>query len=260
MAALVISHSSTATGSPKIAALDWNAPLSYTGELPVTNGGTGAANVSDARTNLGVLAKAGDTATGALTAPAFLCNDPAGTSGGGLGFSSYATAGSTQYNVIWAANNGFPISMYALHDPGVNARVTLRFNGTDDFAFFNGGQAAKTGGGSWTSICDARAKDGIEDWDAGLDVILALRVRQWRYKAQTGIDPTITYRGLVAQEAEEVAPTMVRKRKGAIGTLEFDDLRDVDPSDLPYILVNAVKSLSARLVAAEAEIKALKAR
>lgn len=54
MAALVIKHAATATGSPKLGASEWNADLSYTGELPVANGGTGAATGDEALFNLGL--------------------------------------------------------------------------------------------------------------------------------------------------------------------------------------------------------------
>lgn len=260
MGLLRIFRAFTATGSPKVGASEWNADLSYTGELPVANGGTGATNAADARTNLGVLAKAGDTATGVLVAPAFLSNDPYGASAGGIGFTTYAVSGALQYNVVWQANNGFPMALYAIHNPGINAYLAVRLNGVDTFVYYNDGTAAKVGGGAWVATSDARVKDDIEDWSDGLDVVLALRVRQWRYKAETGINPTITYRGLVAQEAEDVAPTLVRKRNGSFGELHFDDMRDVDPSDLPYILVNAIKTLHTRLAAAEEKIKALEAR
>lgn len=244
----------------RVAAANWNADLLYTGELPVANGGTGAATVADARANLGVLAKAGDTATGALVAPAFLCNDPYGAAGGGIGFTGYAVSGSTQFNIIWQANNGFPMSLYAIHNPGTNAYVSLRLNNIDTFVYYSSGAAAKVGGGAWVDTSDERAKDDIEDWDAGLETVLALRVRQWRFKPETGRDITVTYRGLVAQEAEKAAPTLVRQRNGSIGELHFSDLRELDPSDLPYILVNAIKTLHTRLAEAEDKIKALEAR
>lgn len=247
-------------GGPKVGQTAWNADLSYSGELPVANGGTGATTAGQALTNLGALSKGGDTASGTLVAPAFLCNDPYGTNGGGIGFTSYATSGALQYNVIWTANNGYPMSLYAIHNPGTNAYVALRLNGVDTFVYYNDGTAAKVGGGAWIATSDARVKDDIEDWNDGLEVALALRVRQWRYKPETGVNPHVTYRGLVGQEAEQVAPTMVRTREGSMGELHFDDMRQVDPSDLPFILLNCIHTLHARLVTAEEKIKALEAR
>lgn len=71
MAALVIKHAATATGSPKIGAPDWNANLQYSGEMPVTNGGTGATTGADALFNLGMpwikLLDWTPTAIGAIT-------------------------------------------------------------------------------------------------------------------------------------------------------------------------------------------------
>lgn len=54
MGLLRIFRGFTATGSPKVGAPEWNADLQYSGELPVSNGGTGAATAEGARANLGV--------------------------------------------------------------------------------------------------------------------------------------------------------------------------------------------------------------
>lgn len=245
-------------------ALDAKAPLAsptFTGTpiAPTPATGTNTTQVATAAlvkaTGDLKVAKAGDTMTGTLTGTGYISSNPGS---GGLRFTTYAMAGALQYNVVWEANTGYPTSMYALHNPGVSASVNIRLNTIDTFVFYNNGGANKTGGGSWGDTSDARTKDDIADWGTGLDAVLALRVRQWRFKPETGRDTGITYRGLVAQEAEIAAPTLVRKQKGALGSLEFDDLRTVDPSDLPYILVNAVKTLAARLDSAEAEITALR--
>ena len=168
-------------------------------------------------------------------------------------------SGTLRANYIFQAAHGDTATMVAYHEPGVSSFMQMRI-GTNVFRLRSDGVAQKPGGGSWADVSDARTKDDVEDWDAGLDMVLALRVRQWRYKAETGRDPTVTYRGLVAQEAEVVAPTMVRESKGAVGELVFDDLRELDPSDLPFILVNAVKTLSTRLDEALARIETLEAQ
>jgi len=191
--------------------------------------------------------KAGGTMTGSLTAPSF-------TSSGstGLRFTTWATAGTSQFNILAEANTGYPTALYAIHNPGSNAFLSMRFNSVDTFIYYNSGTASKVGGGSWTDISDQRTKDDIEDWDFDLDDVMSLRVRQWRYKPETGRDTSRVFRGLVAQEAEQHAPTLVSSQKGAIGDLKFDDLRTVDPSDLPYILLIAIQKMQRQIEALQA--------
>lgn len=250
------------------AALDLKAPLAsptFTGvpAAPTAAVGTNTTQVATAAlvkaTGDTKLALTGGTVTGAITSPAFISSDPYGSAGGGLGFTGYAISGSTRFNLVWQANTGYPTALYAIHNPGTNAYVTLRFNGADTFVFYNNGAAAKPGGGAWADTSDARTKEDIQDWTIGLDTVMGLRVRQWRFKAETGRDPNIVYRGLVAQEAELCAPTLVRKMKGAIGSFEFDDMRQLDASDLPYILVNALQETARKLEAAMERIESLEA-
>jgi len=80
-------------------------------------------------------------------------------------------------------------------------------------------------------------KENIEDYQQGLMAVTALRPRTFRFKGQ---DPK-TYIGLVAQEVEPVMPEMVFLDK---------DLRMLDATALTYALVNAVKELNVRLMAA----------
>jgi hypothetical protein len=58
--------------------------------------------------------------------------------------------------------------------------------------------------------------------------------------------------GMIAQEAEAVLPETVSKKHGWIDGVEVDDLRDFNPTNLTYVLINAVKELAARVAALEA--------
>ncbi len=70
------------------------------GTLPISNGGTDAVTASAARTNLGAVAKAGDTLSGALSFPAGSAASPSAVFGTGAGFYNIAT------NVLGVSVNG----------------------------------------------------------------------------------------------------------------------------------------------------------
>jgi hypothetical protein len=147
------------------------------------------------------------------------------------------------------------------------------------------GNAFKPGGGTWTAPSDERIKTVLGDYDRGLADVLALRPVTFVYKGndtrsgdlatRIGADPnepvpTVTaapfpssphyqealdgneYVGLVAQELESVFPSMVTQRSAFIDGAAVSDLRDVNTSELIFALVNAVKTLAARVAALEA--------
>ena len=59
------------------------------------------------------------------------------------------------------------------------------------------------------------------------------------------------FTGLVAQEVETIFPEMVSERAGYVDGVAVTDLKDIDTGPLLFALVNAVKELSARVVALE---------
>jgi hypothetical protein len=123
----------------------------------------------------------------------------------------------------------------------------------------------KPGGGAFTDSSDERIKHNIIDYQLGLDEILTLRPREFSFKPETGRDPNQRFVSFVAQEVQQT-PFADRM----LGTIEFknertnevilEDCLTLNPSDLPYALVNAVKELSAKLDAANARIATLEAR
>jgi hypothetical protein len=120
--------------------------------------------------------------------------------------------------------------------------------------------------GSVPGTSDARIKNVTGDYTRGLTEVLALTPITYRFKgndtapaAVTGIaadappfrDLTYEHTGIVAQDVEAIIPEMVVKTKGYVDGVAVDDLRFLNPLPLTLALVNAVKELSARIVALE---------
>jgi len=129
---------------------------------------------------------------------------------------------------------------------------------------FNG-NCYNPGGGPWLATSDARIKDVQGEYSQGLDAILGLRPVVYTYKGNdTAPDGSSIHShvaeertpfvGLVAQEVETVMPGMVKQGMGYIDGEEVTDLRSLDANELIYALVNAVKTLAARVEALEAEL------
>ena len=171
----------------------------------------------------------------------------------------------------WVANTGTPAQIFSL-DPGGSIVIA--------------GQGYKPGGGVWAAPSDARIKDVQGDYTQGLDAVLRLNPVIYTYKGNdtptevlhievepaegeeraephTGPAPypasphvkaaetRQSFVGLVAQEVEAVFPDMVTRREGYIDGEKVTDLRDLDTSSLIFALVNAVKTLAARVTELE---------
>ncbi|NHZ85271.1 MAG: hypothetical protein GWP19_05255 [Planctomycetia bacterium] len=102
------------------------------------------------------------------------------------------------------------------------------------------GEANKPGGGSWAVFSDARSKENVEDYTKGLKELLQLRPVSFNYQEKFGWGDD-TYVGLSAQEVEQIVPSMVNK----IEINGIEDFRQVNPNELTFMLINAVKELKA---------------
>ena len=150
------------------------------------------------------------------------------------------------------------------------------------------GNVYRTGGGTaFTSTSDERIKKNISDNNEGLSLIKQLRVRNFEWKTEAEIDRTVfggsandpkytkeeaakldsasegeykrkygldvpgTHVGLIAQELEAVKAKWVNTTE--------EGKKTIDPSELTWVLVNAVKELSTKNDALEARIAKLEA-
>jgi len=114
---------------------------------------------------------------------------------------------------------------------------------------------------SWSTTSDQRLKKNIVDNTDGLDKITSVRVRNFEYRLPEEVielDPTCAVQrtgvqlGVIAQELREVCPDCVKE--------ESTGVLSVDPDNLTWHMVNAIKdlkalndSLTARIVALEAK-------
>jgi hypothetical protein len=160
------------------------------------------------------------------------------------------------------SNTGSNFAIQRCNDGGAAIDNTLSLNRANA-QFTVTGAPYCPGGGAWNASSDVRIKTVLGNYASGLRELIKLRPVNYFYKGNdTAGDPSesphrmaaITqtkYVGLVAQEAEEVMPELVKKRPGFIDGQAVTDFRDLDQTPLTFALINAVRELAARVVALE---------
>ena len=114
---------------------------------------------------------------------------------------------------------------------------------------------------SWSTTSDRRIKKNIVDNNDGLEKLMEVQVRNFEYRtkdeiqelpAHAAIQKEGVQLGVIAQEIQEVLPEVVKQ--------ETTGCLTVDPGNLTWYLINAVKELKTELDAAKARIATLESQ
>jgi hypothetical protein len=146
---------------------------------------------------------------------------------------------------------------------GVNGEVVLASNNTTgkggNTGFWNSSNVYNgANSSSWATTSDCRIKKNITDNTVGLDVISCICVRNFEYRTPEEITEVPSHAavlksgtqvGVIAQELEAILPDMVRE--------ESTGVKGVQPDNLTWYLVNAVKELKEKNDALETRLTAL---
>ena len=136
------------------------------------------------------------------------------------------------------------------HDGGGQGDNTTFIDGTS--GIFNAGNTT-----AWQTTSDSRIKKNIVDNNTGLDILNQIQVRNFEYRTEEEIvdfdnpgvvkvDKQGLQLGVIAQEIAEVLPEVVKTQSTGVKT--------VNPDNLTWYLVNAVKELSAKVEELEAKL------
>jgi hypothetical protein len=172
-----------------------------------------------------------------------------------IGFGSLnfydSTVGSNANTSIFFAAGGTAIGSqgYSFSYNNAGTAVTA-------YQFYGDGSAQKTGGGSWSSISDARLKENVAPLTGALAKLNSLNPVSYTWKINT-TEPTV---GFIAQEVQAVLPNAVTRHKPTTAEAQFisDQTFTIGfQADLNAYLVAAIKELKAELDVANAKITEL---
>lgn len=159
------------------------------------------------------------------------------TNAGGIGF--YSTDGqgpTTSINNGSARFGGSFLEVYGDLNVGNNIHISQ-------------GTAYKPNGGMWENSSDARLKTDVEAYEDGLNKLIKLRPISFRFNDRAKqLETRKRYVGLAAEDVKKVMPQMVGIRRMKLDyDTEPTDTLTIDPSELLYTLINAVKQIDERL-------------
>jgi hypothetical protein len=112
-----------------------------------------------------------------------------------------------------------------------------------------------------TCSSDARLKKDVRPFDLGLNVILGLKPKYFKYNGLGGEQESTTDQmGFIAHDVEKVAPDLVSTRQVKLHPEDKMDttIKVVNYSAFIYTVINAIKSMYAEFSETKAEVTALK--
>ena len=245
---------------------------SLTGARGLT-GATGATGPQGARGPTGLTGATGSPGATGAQGPA----GPGGLVGGSNGQVLYNNAGvaAGSNNLRFVGNTLLPAGIqttnynfatytswvYRASDSTVSLLIGTAVNPPERFyvnplgAGFNLSSVSKIGGGTFGSYSDARYKQDISNYTAGLAQINQLVPKNYKYTAEfmQADNPSQEFVGLIAQELEttDFANSV---SEDALG------YKMVDTNQIIYALINSVKELSTKVDELTEEIAVLKAK
>lgn len=137
-------------------------------------------------------------------------------------FKTYISTNSIDALVVYDGNIGINTAA---------PTATLSVNGT-----------ANNTTGSWDVFSDSRIKSINSPFTDGLNVINKINPIKFNYKTNAPFKADREQIGIIAQELEKIAPYMVSQREFN----DIKDLREVNNQAYVFLLINAVKELSAQ--------------
>jgi hypothetical protein len=122
--------------------------------------------------------------------------------------------------------------------------------GSTTYAQFSSGGTYNVSG-AWQVISAREMKENIAPYTRGLDAVVQLNPVQFRYAAGTPFasadEPSKPLFGLMADEVRPVVPEIVSQTTGTVGGKEDVPIDTLEPGNLIYTLINAIKELKAEI-------------
>lgn len=120
------------------------------------------------------------------------------------------------------------------------------------------GDARKTVGGPFDPIAsDLRVKKDVKPFDLGLKELCQLSPVYYKFNGDAGLpNDERQHVGLIAQDIQQVIPSMVRKSD--VQDKEHKELLTYDSGPLTFILINAIRELTERVEKLETQLAAKK--
>ncbi len=174
------------------------------------------------------------------------------------GVGVYGVGGGGTNGVVGANSNtnGAAAAISALSG---NATTGLAYWGTGNITI-TGPTASKLGGGMWAATSDRRVKRDVKDFNQGLAELRGVHPVSFHYNGLGGTtDDGKEFVGVIAQDLEKVLPAMVYAHAGKLHPNDATDtqIKQVNPSNFTYLLINAVKEQQKVIERQEARIEAL---